>query len=72
MESSNLWPKKAEKYLIYFTNQYITDVVADDWRVREGKFLFFFLNGREVFVANFNNIYGFCSMEKEDLIDGTT
>jgi hypothetical protein len=55
--------KKVEKYLIYFTNQHITDVVADDWRVRESKFLCFFLDGREVFIANFNNIYGFCPME---------
>ena len=58
--------KKAEKYLIYFTDQHITDVVADDWRVREAKFLCFFLNGKEVFIANFNNIYGFCPIESRE------
>ena len=64
MESSKIGLKKAEKYLIYFTNQYITDVIADDWRVREGRFLIFYLKGKEVFVANFNNIYAFGLIEE--------
>lgn len=64
MESSKNGPKTVEKYLIYFTNQYITDVIADDWKIRDGRFLIFYLNGKEVSVVNFNNIFAFSVMEK--------
>lgn len=62
MESSRNVLGEPEKYLIYFTNQYITDVIADDWKIRDGRFLIFYLRGREISVYNFSNIFGFCSM----------
>lgn len=64
MESSNKGLEGPERYVIYFTNQHITDVIADDWRIRDGHFLIFYLNGKEISVYNFSNIFGFCSMGK--------
>lgn len=55
-----------EKYLIYFTDSYVTSIIADDWKVRDGKFLIFYMSGQEVAMYNFNNIYGFCKLSPKN------
>ena len=52
----------SKRYLVYFTDSYVTSVVADDWKIRDGRFLIFYLRGAEIGIYNFNNIYGFCEL----------
>lgn len=57
---------ETSRYLIYFTDFYVTSVVADNWKIRDGKFLIFYIGNTEVGMYNFNNIYGFCRISGQN------
>ena len=54
------------RFLIYFTDSYVTSVVADNWKIRNGKFLIFYIDEQEVAMYNFDRIYGFCELSREN------
>jgi hypothetical protein len=54
-------------YLVYFTDSYVTSVKASYWKIRDGKFLIFYIGENEVAMYNFNNIYGFCQLSEVNL-----